>query len=280
MNIRKNMKHWSGLAIVCLTLIAASTATAASSYEINFSGSNPLPTSGTFTYDPTTATFSDFTVIWDGLTFDLTNSANNPAIGNAAPACVGSGTPGSQTFALLSGACDGPAQEFTGWEALDDSGVSYLDFETEIINGIYFDSLTDSGLNQGQGSTGFTTGSFSITAVPEPSTTGMVICGLALVALGSRKNFRGPMRRVFSVCAALASAATLSSAAAISYVDLFTTNTYNQTSSSQPNASAGYFLTAHLYLQNPGDFSAANVTVPGDRSLPTGPITAWLPIWR
>ena len=270
MNIRKNMKHWSGLAIVCLTLSAASTAMAANSYEINFSGSNPLPTSGTFAYDPTTATFSGFTITWDSLTFDLTNAANNPAIGNAAPACVGSGTPGSQTFALLSGACDGPAQVFTGWEALDDAGVSYFEFETEIINGIYYDSLIDAALNQGQGSTGDTRGTFSITPVPEPSTTCMFICGLAFVALGSRKNFRRPMRRLFSVCAAIASAATLSSASTISYVDLYTTNTYNQTSGAQPTVSGGYSLTAHLHLQNPGDFSAANVTVPGGTQPPNG----------
>ena len=94
--------------------------------------------------------------------------------------------------------------------------------------------------------------------------------GLSMAGLGARRSRRrrigkigGPMRRVFRVCAALASAATLSSAATISYVDLFTTNTYDQTSSAQPTVSAGYFLTAHLYLLNPGDFSAANVTVPG-----------------
>jgi PEP-CTERM motif len=71
------------------------------------------------------------------------------------------------------------------------------------------------------------------------------------------------MRHFFSVCAALASVATLSSATTISYVDLWTTNTYNQTSSAQPTVSAGDFLTAHLYLYNAGDFSAANVTLPG-----------------
>ena len=71
------------------------------------------------------------------------------------------------------------------------------------------------------------------------------------------------MRTLASVCGALIFAATLSSAATISSVDLFATNAFSQTSNSQPTTSIGYFFAARLYLENPGDFSAANVILPG-----------------
>ena len=46
-------------------------------YDIAFSGGSPTPT-GSFLYDPTVPTFSDFIVTWNGLTFDLTGAANTP----------------------------------------------------------------------------------------------------------------------------------------------------------------------------------------------------------
>ena len=42
-------------------------------YNINFNtGSGIAPVSGGFTYDGSTSTFTSFTVIWDGMTFDFT----------------------------------------------------------------------------------------------------------------------------------------------------------------------------------------------------------------
>src|SRR5579863_7894850 len=70
-------------------LLAAPAADASPlSYDIDFTAFNfmgPPPTSGSFTYDASAAIgsqFSDFTVVWDGLTFDLTAAANNPYADN------------------------------------------------------------------------------------------------------------------------------------------------------------------------------------------------------
>ena len=52
-------------------------------YNLIFSGTNipigtNIPTSGSFVFDAVTNTFSDFSIVWNTLTFDLTGSANSP----------------------------------------------------------------------------------------------------------------------------------------------------------------------------------------------------------
>jgi hypothetical protein len=94
---------------ICVFLIAALAAPAAMAdtkdavtYTINFTGTAPFPTAGSFTYDPDTHTFSSFVVTWRGISFDLTTSANHPAlIGTPCGALTG----GAATFALLNGTC-------------------------------------------------------------------------------------------------------------------------------------------------------------------------------
>lgn len=46
-------------------------------YDITFAGGSATPT-GSFDYDASAPQFLNFTVIWDGLSFDMTGSANNP----------------------------------------------------------------------------------------------------------------------------------------------------------------------------------------------------------
>ena len=67
------------------------------------SGNNaPLPSSGSFTFDPTTQTFSNFIVDWDGAIVDLTSGANAPAIlKGTLPPDVTPGTGGEETFSLV-----------------------------------------------------------------------------------------------------------------------------------------------------------------------------------
>ena len=69
-------------------------------YTFIFTGSG-LPTAGSFTYDPDTATFSAFTVTWDGLLFDFTSSSNaSTGAGPFAP-CIGGETGAAARFNLL-----------------------------------------------------------------------------------------------------------------------------------------------------------------------------------
>jgi hypothetical protein len=71
-------------------------------YTINFTGTPPFPTAGSFTYDPDTQTFSSFVITWGGRNFDLTSSANNPSLtGSPCGPLKGGGA----TFALLNKTC-------------------------------------------------------------------------------------------------------------------------------------------------------------------------------
>jgi Viral BACON domain len=96
-----------------------------------------LPTAGSFTYDQTTSTFVDFTVTYDGATFDFVHdvngkdSANNPTISGSVP-CLSGATGGAATFALLT-ACSGSAsQQLAGdaaiWYTNSSPGGSLFDF--------------------------------------------------------------------------------------------------------------------------------------------------------
>lgn len=59
-------------------------------YAINFTvKEGASPQAATFTYDAATQTFSDFQVIWDSATFDLTTSANAPNIVGTVPCLHG-----------------------------------------------------------------------------------------------------------------------------------------------------------------------------------------------
>lgn len=84
--------------------------------NFNFNGSSALPpsaqdpilpTSGSFTYDSATDTFSNFHVLWNGLNFDMTGSANNP-LDFYSPSCLNGLTDGAASFAFLEGSCNPP----------------------------------------------------------------------------------------------------------------------------------------------------------------------------
>lgn len=93
-------------------------------YNIHFTNSIPVdgpsPTSGAFEYDYLTGSFVRFTVVWDGITFDLTSSANNPDLTSGPPACIGSATGPAATLALMT-QCDiaNPATASTYWHAIN-----------------------------------------------------------------------------------------------------------------------------------------------------------------
>jgi hypothetical protein len=165
-------------------LIAAPLALADSTtYMVNFTlnDGSILPKMGTFTYDPSLQSFSDFEVLWNGLTFDLTDSANNP--NDATPPCVGAKTGAGASFALLDGACSGP---HTGWLGAVGNGGAVFVFEAFptplefiAIEGNVSTSASDT----------FANGQWTIAPVSEPSAFVPLIplAPLALVAQRRRK---------------------------------------------------------------------------------------------
>lgn len=133
---------------VSLFLIAAFGTTALADpieYTINFTPApgDVAPTEGSFTYNAGASDpFSDFTVTWDGIAFDLTEYANNPVVSgspNTLPSCLTGYSGASASFQLLSGACDSPGAGFaTDWTA-NSLGVF------EFVTGSATDELTVGG---------------------------------------------------------------------------------------------------------------------------------------
>ena len=172
------------LSLVVLAFPLALRADTVTTYDITFTGVGTLPTSGSFTYDSTVPQFSNFIVDWDGFTFNLTASANNPNSFGGTPACIGSNTGAAAGFALLTD-CTGAGN--MAWEAVQ--AVNMVDFEfladqagceafgpCENIDdnyGIAPDPTPESGA-----------GSFSITAVPPTTTVTPEPSGLLLFATG------------------------------------------------------------------------------------------------
>ncbi len=109
---------------------AAASATAAPiTYNINFTGGTPNPTSGSFTYDSAAALGSQFTgfnVLWSGFSFDLTAEANSPIASSGGPGCPASPT-STTFFSILSGnsVCSGaPSNQWSGFAG--PPGVEYF----------------------------------------------------------------------------------------------------------------------------------------------------------
>jgi hypothetical protein len=153
-------------------------------YTINFTltSGSPLPTAGSFTYDPSVAVnpFSNFDVVWNGLTFDLTASANNPFMSAPpnAPPCVGGNTGAAAAFDLMSGAC--AAAPFITWFALSGSVFGFS--APPAVNGEFIDIVA---VMQTPGANATAKGEWTITPTPEPS---YLIPGTLFLAFIGRKR--------------------------------------------------------------------------------------------
>lgn len=122
-NLKLNRLGIAALLMVAFdpTKVMADAADAVN-YNINFTlvSGTPLPSAGSFTYDPDTPNFTNFVVRWYGLQFDLTSEANNPGIWGITP-CLSGATGAAATFALLSGSCPDGSNTWIG--SVEPSGI-------------------------------------------------------------------------------------------------------------------------------------------------------------
>lgn len=180
------------IALVVIAALAPLAHADSTTYVINFTltSGSIAPTSGSFTYDSTTPAFSNFIVIWDGLSFDLTASANNPSHDGT---LCGTSHTASDTFAFLSGTSPCAPSVTTSWRVGPFGIISEFDFFTttnQDNSDFYIYSLAhvppgfqDSGEGQ-----------WVISPVPEPSSVILMSSALLAVAFRARKRIEKRMR--------------------------------------------------------------------------------------
>jgi hypothetical protein len=181
------------LVLVALAIGTPAAAQAAEiTYNFNFTNdfSDVAAPTGSFTYNAVTSQFTNFTVNWDAVTFDLTSSANGFLGGPGAPACVANLSGGAAAFALLGPGCQ------TFWTALAEPEANTISavFDFGGSDTVLIGSSEVNAPDATDGDTG-ARGSFTIapvqppnsSATPEPGTVALVAGGLGLVLLRKRR---------------------------------------------------------------------------------------------
>jgi|SRR5580700_387239 hypothetical protein len=192
--MRKSL--WIVLTAFFLSMGALSAhADTVTNYTITFTAaSGILPTSGSFTYDSSTPKFSNFLVVWDGLSFDLTSSANTPLIfGPVPPACLGGDSNAAATFQLLTNCGD----LVTGWLGkVGGSPASRIFTFVSPTESCIFDadciSISAVTVPVGPISEALGFGSFAVAvSTPEPSTVALMLAGIGLLLVMRKRVGQG-----------------------------------------------------------------------------------------
>lgn len=174
---------------------------ASTTYDISFMETleqfgGTAPSAGSFTYDG--STFTNFTVTWEGLTFDLTAAANAPFIDGEG--CDSEASNPQFGFVLMSQAatnCASNSAYSWGGNDLPPSSGNQTAFFFTLQNGLSAQDTIQSG---GQAGNTVDTqvqasGTWTITAeTPEPASFGLVLLGTLAVGLRrySRKSLDRP----------------------------------------------------------------------------------------
>jgi hypothetical protein len=185
-------KVWLALCVSALF----STSALADTYQIDFAPvpGDLSPTSGSFTYSG--GTFTNFDVVWDNITFDLTSAANDAT----GPLCSTTGS--AETFLLLTRPSTCLPAEFGVW-------IGHNDFQDTRTYTFGFYASTPPALTPvitsqvqsvfpGVGCGCFADGSWTLTdlspsAVPEPESltamlTAIAVMGFVVVYKRRRRN--------------------------------------------------------------------------------------------
>jgi|HubBroStandDraft_4_1064222.scaffolds.fasta_scaffold189698_1 hypothetical protein len=163
-------------AAVCLLAPVAAHATDVfTDYTIAFTqtSGSPAPTSGQFVYDDTINTFTLFTVNWNSEVLNFMAAANaGPSVIGTCNAGPGNGA--QQTLDMLTGV------DPTG--CAHNQQYQFLSGDEDIIGNPQGGANEDNFAMSDSGSLGpFSSGTFTVTAVPEPSTLTMLALGLAIL---------------------------------------------------------------------------------------------------
>jgi len=180
---------WTVPVLLLFAALAAPTAHA-DSYTITFTcSSNPsciLPTSGTFSYDAGTQTFTtDVFVVWDGTTFDISPASlyENPSPFPTST-CFGSATGAALVFELL--ATCGPASSGSNW--VGNTNPVVFTFQNYGPNSSYILSISES--QSGELAGAYSTGTWTVADVttPEPSAVVLLLTVIGLLLAAMRKR--------------------------------------------------------------------------------------------
>ncbi|MCV2360004.1 PEP-CTERM sorting domain-containing protein [Paucibacter sp. TC2R-5] len=180
------------LAAVAASLLIAPFAAEAApqNYAIQFTVTQGsiAPTAGSFTYDAGVG-FSAFTVVWNGVTVDLTATSNKPQLYTTAGGYF-LGT-AADSFALLSNTLPQP-RSYTNWAAYNFSSGTFFGFASGAGTPGVSESMVSFrevrpviGVDP---TSQVQSGAFTITAVPEPQTYAMLLAGLGLMGLVARRR--------------------------------------------------------------------------------------------
>jgi hypothetical protein len=179
--------------IIPLLVIAfcAPPAHAASlTYDINFTcaASTPsclLPTSGTFTYDNSADTFTNFVIVWDGSTINLASAANAGPLGfysGGTNPCLGSSTGAAASFLVMT---DCPFNTYEPWLA-NTGGLFAITTSVNANNFASFRAaIPDLPEDAPQAY-----GDFTVTETPEPSPYILMLTMFGFLLLTMRKTKR------------------------------------------------------------------------------------------
>jgi len=173
--------------LILITLVAAGSIATASpiTYNINFTTTSGLaPTSGSFIYDASTTTFSNFIVVWDTDSFDFTDNANTDG------GCFGDISPAT-AFVFLNTGCGG-TRSWLGFVTSIGNGNEAVGFTLSSTQGeispITLFSSSPQASNGG--------GTFTISAAtPEPAAACMFALGFAGFVMAFRSYGARVQRR-------------------------------------------------------------------------------------